>query len=259
MIYRDQFGLLVNETLDGMDSCLRAGMMTVFSDNETGIFKYVDPVLTPRRHPFMEPANNPKNFSKDQLIPLMGGLYKLGDTFYTRQIFWKLFRRGFFCFNTERDWPGSKKYSLPHYFYKDSFPTSDTIPFFISDISKVDPYVNGAVLDGRKIKIEWKVFDAPDSLFLSPHVLWFLAKCARLHFIELLLAPIGSIWLFLNVRFHSQNPNDENNQILVVTKTMGQKWVDLYKKHNIAWMIQVFNYWSGRNEVEYYDNIVENY
>ena len=233
MIFKDKDGFLANETLDLADSCFRCGIATVFKlpEKYMNIFHYIDPILTPRRHPTQIPANNPKNFSKDQLIPLMAALYLKDDTFYSRQIFWKLFFRGFFCFNTERDWPGSTKNPWPE-----------------KMVSK-DPNDNG----------KWRYFDAPDPLFLSPHVLWFLARCSRLYFVELLLAPIGILWLFLNVRFQSKNTSHENNQILVITKIMGQLWVDLYKKHNPKWKMQVRNYWYSRNEHDYATCIIENY
>lgn len=249
MIFRDKDGFLTNETYDGYDSCFRAGVWQTFGGDYSRLFHYADPILSPVRHPIT--ANNRSNFTKDQLIPLMSGLYVTEDTYPARQIFWSLLKRGFLCFNTERDIPGSRKYPWPHYFYKDSHPNSNTVHILSKDKSKVDLELEGAALKGRIIRIERKSFDGPDPLFLSPHVLWFLARCARLHFMELLLAPVGSVWLFLNIYFQPKNISHESNQILCIVKTMGSFWVECYKKFNPKWELQVDDYWGRRNEIEY--------
>lgn len=259
MIFKDSNCYLVSETLDGMDSCFRAGIATVFKLDAiyNGPKNYCHYSPTPVRHPLEAPANNPKNFSRDQLIPLMGGLYTIDEILYSKRIFWQLFRRAFFCFNTERDMPGSTKYPWPHSFYKDSFPKSTTDHIFSTkkDYSVILPHE----LKGRKVEIESRLFDGPDPLLFTPHVIWYLAKCSRLRFIELLLAPIGYLWLYLSIYFHSKDPEYEINQILIITKIMGKFWVDLFKKYNPNWKEQVKYYFDSRKEGHYSYAIIENY
>lgn len=233
MIFKDENGFLVNETGDSMDSCFRMGIATVFGlqSDFADVYNYVDPIFTPVRHPKQEPANNPKNFSKDQLIPLFAGLYLKKDTVYSRQIFWKLFRRGFFCFNSERDWPGSTKYPWP------------------VKMKSKDPSDNGKL----------RLFDAPDPLFLCPHVLLFLARCSRLDFVFYLIAPLGFPVLYLNIVFQSKKIESEINAILLITQILGPKWKNLFKKHNPQWKDQVRYYFDRRNESEYADAIIRSY
>ena len=94
MIDRDAAGFPVDETGDGGDSAMRHGMLCVFERvtqhpytmlgyevNESGWLK---------RHPTQEPWNNPKNFTRDQLIPAITGAYAMGETKLCRRVLYAL-------------------------------------------------------------------------------------------------------------------------------------------------------------------------
>jgi hypothetical protein len=232
MIYQDEHGFLVNERLDGMDSCFRAGITATFSDEvnfmlfDDDIQLYVKDGICVR-HPLQVPANNPKNFSKDQLIPLMSGLYKTRHVEINRKIFWKMLRRGFFAQNFERDLPGTTKYPWPH------------------KMKNGDPVDNG----------KWRMFDFADPLFW-PHYMYFFAKVCRYRTLELLFKVPGELTLLL-ICFASRYESRENetNQLLCMLKTLGHPWPDIYNRLNPMWFENVKNYWHKRNEHEYADRI----
>jgi hypothetical protein len=151
MIYQDEFGFPVDQTGDGGDSAVRAGILSLFGnapskhlptltsgDSSTGnsgsyleasnerirIEAYENNGVCVRcPSPTQSPWNSPLNFSRDQLIPLASGLPAAA----ARRVFWSHAKRLFFCQNIERDKPGSRKHLWPHQFWKDSNPTTKTI------------------------------------------------------------------------------------------------------------------------------------
>jgi len=109
----DQYGLIVDQTGDGGDSC---------NFTCTAIALGWEPPINaislfwnkgfPVRHPFDTPWNNPRNFTRDQAIPLMWVLppHKI-------QSF--LDRNPWFFPNFERDYMGTAKKPWPHRFIND--------------------------------------------------------------------------------------------------------------------------------------------
>jgi len=133
MIYTDALGYLTNKTLDVMDSAMRAGVFATCRANSSNILlTYEEPIATGLlvRHPFHVPSNNPHNFTRDQMMPLVAGLYTI-DTEHTtnliRRVFWQTLKRFCFAQNTQRDVKGSRKMKRPHSFYKDPRPNTDTL------------------------------------------------------------------------------------------------------------------------------------
>lgn len=231
MIYRDQDGFLTDETIDGMDSCIREAMLTIFNPkHETKIEQYVKNG-TCFRHPGPKmPQGNPKNFSKDQLLPLMAALYTIHRTDLNKQITIKRAKRLFFCQNTERDLPGSTKYPWPH-------------------VMK-----NGDQKDNGKLRL----FDFADPLFL-PDYLMFFFKASNMRLLYYLTAPLGLLFLVLKIIWGNKNLK-ENNQMLCVLRVLDyQDLTNLYEQMNPDWYEATKLYWHSRNEHEYADHIGANF
>ena len=228
MIFKDDQGYLVNQTLDGMDSAFRAGIMATFNfdiNNNYKIKDYVDGKGICRRHPHHFPSNNPGNFSKDQLIPLMSGLYTYKEYETNRLIFKATAKRLFFAQNFERDEPGTKKHPYPEW------------------IRSGDPQDIG----------DLRLFDFADPL-LFPHYLWFFARCSKLKSLELIFAPIGFLFILASIIMAIlQDPKKEINQLVCMVKVLG-----LGKMLNLIhpdWMGSVGRYWFNRNELEYAEHM----
>lgn len=233
MIFRDQHNLLVNETFDGMDSCFRAGIWHTFSDSQiqTELELYVDENGICVRHPKHKPSNNPQNFSKDQLIPLMSALYNSYGSDLNRKILKATMKRFFFAQNFERDWPGTKKFPWPH------------------KMQGGDPADNG----------RWRMFDFADPLFW-PHYLYFFAKASRLKWLEVLtFIPGAATFLVICLLSRLEPKSKETNQLLCMLKTLGHPWPEIYKCLNPNWFQNVMHYWNRRNEPEYADKIGANF
>ena len=95
---------------DKMDSSRLAGMMALCNHPLTpDLSKYI--VLNDQgvRHPTEFPANNPKNFSRDQLLCLLAGLYKQGRIDICIKLHDAAKARGWWAQNIEDDVPGSTK------------------------------------------------------------------------------------------------------------------------------------------------------
>jgi hypothetical protein len=101
---------------DKMDSAMLAGVMATFSyptfpkeicckyiiQTGLGEFQAV-------RHPVESPANNPKNFSRDQLVCLATGLYFAGRIDLCTILYVNAKNNGWRAQNVESDVPGSAK------------------------------------------------------------------------------------------------------------------------------------------------------
>jgi len=132
----DQYGLIVQDppSNDGGDSCNRMGQYYTalgflnnpapwpLSSRQECLLTYLN--LTDdngdlRRHKSQVPWNNPKNCSRDQMLPMFTALALNGykkDLF--EQLFNLIYRLGFYQ-NIERDYRGSRKYPYPHQFIND--------------------------------------------------------------------------------------------------------------------------------------------
>lgn len=225
MIFVDQHGFLCNETQDGGDSAMRAGMIAQFYGGFfTPRIKYYEQNGVCVRHPIQVPWNNPKNFTRDQLIPLVAGLNVGGYQDAVKRIFWSHAKRAFLCQNSERDYPGSTKYPYPHTFINDR---------------------------GQQEK---RSFDFADPLL--PDHIWHLIKCARLYYLYP-FALVGIPWLILSIFVHARSSHKEHNQIISMVKVQGAWAVKLFKRWTPSWREDLREYWGSRNEMEYADLIIK--
>ena len=224
MIFHDEHGFLVDETSDGGDSAMRTGMLALFRIERAPLLHYYEHEGQCVRHPLDKPWNNPKNFTRDQLIPLTAGFYADGMITQARRVFWAHAQRGFFCQNFERDYPGSTKRPYPHTFTND------------------------------KGQNESRIFDFADPLM--PDHIWHLIKCAKLYPLYW-FAVIGIPFFVLSMFFHSLSAHREHNQIIAMAKVQG-RWAELLFRvmtHN--WREDLRQYWGPRNEIEYAEMIIE--
>jgi hypothetical protein len=251
MIYRDLLGYPISVN-DGYDSAVRAGILNI-GDPLTGpcMTTYVDAVNPEMllRHPWMEGANNPKNYTRDNMLVYMAGLDALITKFPGIPSYPKIardFLKGrakafFFMQNTERDKRGSKKYLYPHKFYKDSKPNTDTSTIF-----------NKVKLDPTK-EIESRTFDGPDPLFFN-HI-WANILVARLKVLYF-LGVIGIPCFIIMLLIHSFGNGDEENQMYAEARINGKWALRLYRRINKRWKARSFKYWNDRGELEYHNIIV---
>lgn len=231
---------------DGMDSANRAGVSGVFNvrRKREPLEAYEKDGLCVR-HPESEVlgANNPWNFTRDQLSTYVAGLWKQGQYKTVRRIFWAHFKRGFFCQNFERDKPGSKKYLWPHVFFKDSNPDATTVlkkfnirswsfswHIPIPDMPENDPLI-----------IEQRNLDFADPLM--PNDIWHLVLCGRMWYFYP-LAPLGYLFTYLAILGHCKNnTGDDEAQIICQAKVAGKFFVKLYTKKRKDWEQKLINYW----------------
>lgn len=95
---------------DKMDSARLAGIMVIFNHPlAPDLTKYVTPTGEAVRHPSEVPANNPKNFSRDQLMCLAVGLSLQGSQHITANLYDAAEGRNWFAQNVEVDKPGTSK------------------------------------------------------------------------------------------------------------------------------------------------------
>lgn len=230
MIYRDSSGFLVKgELKDGGDTAVREGLMAVFTGQPGNLLKLVDESGICFRHPIQKPWNNPNNFTKDQLKCLVAGLYAIGRHDVIKLIYEAHKERNWFCQNSERDFPGSKKHPFPHY---------------AQDFSKNDELGNDITKKGDP---EFRWFDHSD--LLLPNDILFLQVAARVQ--ERVM--FGEWFHNMAIRTHAKSNHDEENQMFSECYVLGtlQKYIEL----NPLWQSRDWKYWfnSDRNETEYHD------
>lgn len=258
MIFRDKYGFPVDQTGDGGDSSCWAGLLALFGEDEN-LFPYVnwDFGNVTQRHPFQPPWNSKDNFSRDQLIRLLAGLWRRGNYGIVRKLFWAHFRRGFFCQNIERDWPGSIKYPWPHEFYKDS------------------QYVNGVNSITKPLKFNFRTFKFEGTLaqnipgvtyekknfdfadFLGPNDLWHFILCGRLWYLYW-FAPLGYLFTFIAITLHGlfYKGNDESG-VIAQAKVNGRFFVWYYKLVRRDHVKRLWTYFvENRNMGDLYARIV---
>jgi hypothetical protein len=222
MIFRDKNGFPVDQTKDGGDSAMRAGILGLFSmyfnqpPYENNQIWYENQGLMVR-HPFDVPWNNSRNFTRDQMMCLISIMPK----YVAKRVFWATIKRGFFSQNTERDYVGSKKYPWPHSFINDK---------------------------GQK---ETRLFDWADPLF--PHHVGHIALCTGSPWLYPLFL-LGVPLLALSCIF---NQGGEQNQLQCMVKVAGPWWVKFYKYCYRHWEMDTRRYWDSRNESEYAEMIIE--
>lgn len=232
MIKRDENGYIVDDTLDGGDSANRCGLWKLFKGHDLPLkdpaFWLEDFVLSGGicvRHPKQFPWNNPKNFSRDQLIPLCAGLWRVKRYDLVRSIFWSHAKRLFFCQNIERDKPGTKKYPWPH------------------------KYVNDK---GQNEKSNFNFADP-----LLPHDVFFLIMCSKLYILYplwIIAAPMFVIALLI----HCISDTNDEGQIISQCKVHGSWAVNLYKKWRPDYKERLNTYWIARRNQGEIANLIIN-
>lgn len=224
MINTDQYGFLVSESGDGMDSAMRAGVMGTFGNKPTSPLYEMDGMF--RRHPLRVPSNNPLNCTRDQMIPLAAGLYFSGQTEICKRVFWATLKRFCFAQNIERDYPGTRKYPWPHVM------------------------TGGDPVDEGKLRM----FDWADPML--PHHMMHLALCGRvrsMYWIGILGYPL----LFLSILLNPENEDHEQNQLQTMCAVAGPWWVNFYRRTCTNWTRQTRYYWRQRNQYEYAQIIID--
>lgn len=224
MIIVDEFKVIVDVMTngDGGDSANRTGLYKTFKPESAFNMKlFVNKSGACVRHPAKVPWNNPKNFSRDQLIPTVTGLYFQKEYGLIRKIFLKHMFRFFFCQNFERDVIGSTKYPWPHTFINDA---------------------------GIK---ETRYFDFADPLNIDD--IWLMIYCGRIYPLWI-LAPIGYLWFAISlVLFCKFDKKQDEGQILCKCKVFGDLAIKYYRKYRANWAMKLFTYWEkDRDQGEIY-------
>lgn len=230
VIKTDGRGFPVDNSGDGGDSSHFAGLLARVSSEGWGLLRYyqvVPGILV--RYPHKSPWNNPKNFTRDQLVAFIAGCAYAKEYTIIRRVFWKHALRIGFCQNTERDYPGSTKYPWPHKFYEDS----DT-----------------------KKKIVQKWFDAPD--ILSPGNWIFLLKATNYPLfkpIVWLFSWVFSAEMYLFCRFDS---NDDETNMILQADLMGLRYLKQYSCWRKNWNAKLYRKWiTSRNMPWAYDALID--
>lgn len=218
MIYRDEDGYLTDQTGDHGDSAHRAGLLALCKSQAFLDYYSLYPKTSLlRRSPVQPPWNNPYNFSKDQLMPLVAGMSVLGyNTYELKALFKSHAKRLFFCQNFERDYSGTTKYPFPH-----------------------------------KVDGKWRLFDFADPLL--PDDIYLLAKAAKLP-VRHLLALIGIPWFILTLLIHRFDKSNDEGQIIAKCSIMGKWALRAYRRFKPNFKEALYQYWAvARNEKEYAD------
>lgn len=231
-----------------MDSAVRCGIL-VFAGNsamDMALIKNYESKGLFFRCPVGAPANNPKNATRDQMIPLVAGLYRAGEHKAIRRIFWSRLKSAFFAQNTERDMPLSTKRPYPHCFYKDSKPTTETKAMKFNWLKL--KFENTIV--SSEHTVESKMFDFADPLI--PHNIWFLIKAGKMYPLYW-FGLIGMPFHLSSMYLHGKTEQYEENQTIAESYVLGT--LNLFKKWNPKWEAVSQKYWSDRNEIEYHEMI----
>lgn len=216
MIFRDHEGFVVDSNQDGGDSANRAGLLALFGKRENLQAYEVRPGILVR-HPGQEPWTNPRNFSRDQLLPYTAGAWKLGHWKLNQRIFWRHLKRGFFAQNFERDARGTRKRPWPSVFTNDK---------------------------GEK---EFRIFDFADPL--GPSDIWHLILCAQLRWLYW-FALVGVPALVFAILSHGLlNHSDDEGQIVAKAIVGGPFFKALYKLTNRNWKESLRRYWIDRRQM----------
>lgn len=244
----DEDGFPRNQTMDGMDTALRAGLLATFSflgrvRMDLRSFEVSPGILC--RHPKHFPSNNPRNLSRDNEMVLIAGLSAQGEYKIIRRVFYAHLKRLFFCQNFERDVPGSKKYLWPHVFYKDSRPSAKTM-LKRFNFKKWKFEVDLPAVDGGEINE--KTADFADILLLDN--VWFIIRAGRIWYLYW-VAIAGIPFFVLSLFVHARTSHKEHLQLAAISKTHGKWAVKLFKKAIPNWKKEIQEYFDSKNEPEY--------
>ncbi len=243
MIYVDFDGLPTDWSRDAGDSSMRCGMLSISGKEEytSRLMLYVTSSGEFVRHPRQAPWDNPKNFSRDQMLPLVAGLSKTeeGRKAVRKNLFNRI-KHFFFAQNTERDAKGSTKYPFPHYYYRSSRPSSLTV-FKKEELSSI-------------YTIESSKFDFAD--ILLPHYIWHMIVASRTWYLYW-LAPVGVTFFLLHLLFHAYSKETwEENQTVAMCYVQGKWAINIFKRLNFSRFIKNNKkYWTDRGEEEYIELI----
>lgn len=174
MLYRDSNGYPLDQTLDGGDSCVRAGILSMCREQYRSHHYVFE--KQGMRHPSQVPWNNRKNFSRDQLLLLLAGNIPTGFTHYNKDLFYSHLKRFFFAQNFERDHVGTTKKPWPH-----------------------------------KVDGKWRYFDFADPLL--PNHIGCLIIAGRIVWAYPALV-LCYPWHLLSIYLHSLGKHHEENQMI---------------------------------------------
>jgi hypothetical protein len=222
MIYIDESYLPVDQTMDGGDSTVRGGIMMMCNyRNELGLGMLA---WFPKpfkgwftRHCFKAPWDNPKNFSRDQMLPYIAGLHRIDEHIWVKMFFYERLKQFFFAQNFERDYPGTTKYPWPH-----------------------------------KVDGKWRLFDFADPLLPNHIGAIILAGKIKWAYPFLLLAYP---WHLLGLIIHRFSKHHEENQAISESYIYGT--LPIYRRIHPRWKEVSKAYWQRRNEIEYHDMLVK--
>lgn len=219
MIYLDDKGYPVDQTKDGGDSAVRHGILSLcgVATKSNEAYEYGENTGMIVRHPNQVPWNNPKNFSRDQLMVFVGGLKASQSPRIAPQVFYAHLKRFFFAQNFERDHVGTTKYPWPH-----------------------------------KVDGKWRLFDFADPLLPNHIGAIILSGRVRWTYPFLLLAYP---WHLFSLLFHSLGSHHEENQMIAECYIYGT--LKVYKRIHKKWKEVSEEYWKKRNEIEYHDMLVK--
>ena len=223
MIRKDADGFPVEARMDGGDSAVRIGILALCNKetNKDLLKAYeVSPGML-ARHPKQFPWNNPKNYSRDQLMCFLAGLDKLNQRDIAKRVLWSRAKSFFFAQNSERDVPGSTKYPWYHCFKR--------------------------MEDGQE---ECRKFDFADPLL--PNHIWALIKTSRTYWLYW-FAVIGIPFYVLTMIGHCLGNHYEENQLICESAINGKWALWLYKFLNKKWKEVSLKYWTDRDEIEYHE------
>lgn len=237
MIFTDKHRYPVNEVGDGFDSTVRAAILKIPNEFKTGDSIYMRDYVTylndwsddhphntcdlllGRRHPYQHPDNYPWNFSRDQLIMLIFGLYLEGRISAIQQLYESHKYRLFICQNFNHDEIGTVKYPWPH---KSTWPED---------------------------KGKWKLFDFADILMPHHRVIFKKAAGYKLNLFDKMFGYSFFFLDFINHCFFSKHY--EENQFYALSFLLSPKINKIYRILKPSWKEVNREYWGSRNEIEY--------
>lgn len=225
MIYFDDYGFPCDQTGDVGDSAVMAGILKISPSEFKWQFNLLDYEIKPGvlcRHPFTPPWNNHKNLSRDNTMPLLAALNRLGLHCVAERFFYKRMSAFFFAQNTERDHKGTTKKPYPHI------------------MTGGDPKDEG----------KFRLFDMPDLLW-SPSVLGSMVLAGRIKWLYWLL-PVSYVVNFFNIVYMNKK---EVNQLIAECSILGT--TKLLKKLNPEWETISEKYWGSRNAIEYHEMLLK--
>lgn len=236
MIRHDSSGFLATKTFDGGDTAVREGLMAIFTGKPGKLLDLVDASGICVRHPNQKPWSNPKNFTKDQLKCLVAGLHAIGRADIVRLIYQAHIERNYFCQNSERDFPGSKKGWFQ----------------WVQDFSKNDEAGDDVTPKGKPT---FKIFDHADLLF--PNDVLTFDKASGFE-----NEKISNQWFktwahMIALKTHANSNHNEENQMFSECFVLGT--LEAYVRLNPRWRARDLAFWSDpdRDEIEFHEMKVE--